>query len=813
MNDLQLAIRQWARRPLVAAAAILSLALGIGANTAIFTVLHGSILEPLPYTDPGRLVVLWETSASDDHRTLAPANFADWRRQTTAFESMAAYANAPGTLIGHGEPQRLRAASASGNLFEVLGVQAAVGRVMTAGDEGPGRPPAAVVTDGLARRLFGSPEAAIGATLMVDDVAFTAVGVLAAPIELPQALDKEIWLSGIDGLPRSEAFPQGLSSVRDSHFIRAVARLRPGVTLAEAQAQLTRVMDALGEQYPPTNAGLGARPGFLQDDLVGEVRPLVWILQAAVGVLLLIACANVAHLLLGQAATRQDELATRLALGAAPGRIVRQLLVETLVIAVPGGVAGVALAFAGIRALLLAAPANLPRLAEVGVDGTVLAFACVTTLLTAVVFGLAPALHAARASGRRMTPSARGAAGSSSVRRWHRAIAVGELALAQVLLVGAALLLVSFARATRVELGFQPSGRVAAEMSLRTGYVRTINERGDIDPTMKYRFVDRVLEQVAEGEGVRAVAAGFAAPLTGVPSRGVRIVGDPEPEPNQLPVAAFQVISPDYFKATGMTLAAGRAFSEDDRRDTPAVAIISQAFADKYFAGRNPIGRVLRFGGDRRHEIVGVVASARFESVEEAPEPTFYLPVRQNTERWSFMSLVVWSDRPSTVPALIRAAVREADPLQPISRIRSFDELLSASLAERRFNTWLLGLFALTALALAAIGAYGVMAFAVASRTREIGVRAALGARPADVAGLVLRQGAAISLVAAALGGVAALALARYMASLLYEVTARDPLTFGAATAVVVGVAMAAALGPARRAMRVDPMTAIRDVN
>ncbi len=811
MNDLRLAIRHAARRPLLSLAAILSLALGIGANTAIFTVLHGSVLQPLPYRQPNRVVAAWETTRGNPHRSLAPANFMDWRREATAFDGLAAFVNVPGTLIGQGEAQRLRAVSASANFFEVLGASAAVGRVTTSADDRPGSTPTAVITDGLARRLFGTPPAALNTTLVVDDVVYDVVGVLPAAFEMPMAPDAEIWLSGEGGLPRHPAFPGGLGIVRDSHFVRAIGRLANGHSRDEAQAQLTAVMTSLGERYPNTNAGLGVNLVPLQEEAVGDVRPLILLLQATVAVLLLIACANVAHLLLGQAAARQAELATRLALGADRGRIIRQLLVETLAIAVPGGAAGVLLAFAGIRALVLAAPADLPRLGEVAIDGTVLAFACGTTLVTSLIFGLGPAFHAARSTGQALASPARGVAGSRGVRRWHHLIAVGELALAQVLLAGAALLVVSFAHATRVDLGFAATDRVAAEMTLTSSYVQTVDADGRIDPGAKVRFAERVIDQVSRAPGVHAVAAGFTAPLGDPPNRGLRIEGDPEPPPNQQPDAGFQIITPDYFKATGMTMAAGRSLLDTDRADSPAVTVVNQAFVARYFAGRNPIGRVISFGGGHRHEIVGVVADARFGSVERPADPAFYLPLGQNDERWAQMAFIAWADPAAGAAALVRAAVHDADPQQPIARIRSFDSILSDALAARRFNTWLLGLFAATALVLAAIGAYGVLAFSVTSRTREIGVRTALGAGPADVIRMVLGQGLAIAGAASVLGLVVAAALSRYMASLLFGVPPRDPLTFAAVAALLALVAMAAVVAPARRALRVSPTEALRE--
>ncbi|MGE3491557.1 MAG: ABC transporter permease [Vicinamibacterales bacterium] len=811
MNDIRLGLRLCLRHPVLSLAAIFSLALGIGANTAIFTVLRGSILSPLPFTNPERLVGLWETSSTSDHRSLAPANFADWRRLTTSFEGMAAYGNASGTLIGQGEAQRLRAVSASANLFDVLGVEPMAGRRMTGSDDGPGRSPVAMVTEGLARRLFGSPAAATGTALTVDGVTYTVVGVLGAPLELPDATDVEIWLSGEGGLPRSEAFPNGMASVRDSHFIRAIGRVRPGVSLADAEAQLDRVMDVLATQFPASNAGLGARLVPLRDDIVGDARSLVWILQAAVAVLLLVACANVAHLLLAQAAARRSELATRMALGAPRGRIVRQLLLESLVIAVPGGVAGIVLAFGGIRALLLAAPADLPRLGEASIDGAVLAFACLLTLATTVVFGLAPAWHAGGAGTGGLTAGVRGDTGSRTARRWHGVIATAELALAQLLLVAAGLLVASLAHANRIELGFATEGRLAAELNLRRDYVKQISANGDIDPAMKIRFVERVLDTLSRGPGVRTAAAGFVAPMTGQSSRGVRIAGDPEPPPNQQPVAAFQIVTPGYFLATGMTMVAGRVFAPSDTLGSPAVAVINQAFADRYFEGRLPIGRVLVFGDNRRHEIVGVVADARFDSVERAAAPAFFLPLHQNVERWGSLSLVVWSDEPSLSAPLLRAAVREADPLQPISRLGTFDELVSRSLAARRFNTRVVTVFAATVLILAAIGIYGVVAFAVSSRTREIGLRGALGASPAGLLRMVVAQGLRLTAVASAAGILAAVALTRFMAAMLFNVAPTDPLTIAAVTVVLAGVAIAATLAPARRAMTVNPVEALRD--
>ncbi len=502
-------------------------------------------------------------------------------------------------------------------------------------------------------------------------------------------------------------------------------------------------------------------------------------------------------------------MAMRVALGADRRRIVRQLLIETLVLAVPGGVLGVALATVGTWALVAAAPANVPRLGEIHVNGTVLLFALAATFVTTVIFGLGPAVQAARTASDSLGQAGPRVAGARGVRRWHHALVVTELALAQMLLVGAALLLVSFSRATHVDLGFAVEGRVAAELNLAPEYVRPLGEDGRIDPGKKIRFIDHVVERMSRERGVRAVAAAFTAPLTGAPNRGVRIEGDPEPKPEDQPSGAFQIITRDFFRAAGIPMVAGRAFTENDRANAPPVVIVNRAFVDQYFPGRDPIGHVLRFGGDRRHEIVGVVADARYRAVEEPADPTFYLPLEQNDERWPFLSFIVWSDG-AAIPAL-RTAIRDADPQQPISRIRSVDEILSQSMAGRRFNTWLVGLFAGAAVLLAAIGTYGVMALAVSTRTRELGVRAALGAGPGTLVRLVLGQGLALSLVATALGLGAALAVTRFMASMLFGVTPGDPWTFGGVAVLLTTVAAAATVIPARRAMRISPTIALRD--
>jgi predicted permease len=811
------ALRLWRRQPVLAFAAIVSLALGIGANTAIFSVLNAVVLRPLPFPNADRLVMAWETSADNPERWVAPANFLDWVRDARSFESLAAFDSFAANLTGRGEPERLRAAGASGTFFTTLGVQAGIGRALIPADDEPGAAPAAVLTHGLAERLFGTAAAATGQELVLDGRAHAIVGVLPADFSMPVMADIEVWVASDRGIPRSFPFPGDITTVRDSHLLFVVGRLVPGVTAASAGDELGAIMARLARAYPDTNEGLGAHVVPLHEQVAGRVRPLMLLLQLAVTLMLAIACANVASLILGQAAGRQTELATRVALGARRGRLVRQLLAETLVIAVPGGVLGLLIALWGLDALVGLAPASLPRVREVHLDATVLTFTVLLTLTTAVLFGLGPALSSASRSMADATRQGTRVAGDRAVRRWHQVMAVGELALAQVLLVGAGLLLASFLAAQHVDLGFVPEGRIAADLSLVASRYLQPRPGGApdefrIDTEPKRQLVRQVLARLTATPGVRAASAAFTPPLAGAPNRGVQIEGQPARSGAQGPSADFQVITPDYFRAMGMTLVRGRAFTDADRDGAPPVMVVSQGFADRYFPDLDPLGRTVMFGGNLRHEIVGVVADARYRALEQAADPTFYIPFDQNDERWPFLSFLVWHDAPSsTIASAIRAAVRDEDPDQPIARIRTFDELLETGLAPRRFNTLLLGLFALTALVLAAVGTFGVMAFAVASRTRELGVRSALGATPADLRRMVLGQGLWLSGLAVALGLLAAALATRGMASMLFEVKPGDPLTYAAVAATLSLVALVATWLPARGATRVDPIKALRE--
>jgi putative ABC transport system permease protein len=813
LSDLRLGVRMLRRRPVVAIGAILSLALGIGANTAIFSVLHRVVLSPLPYHAPDDLTVVWETSAENDERWVAPANFMDWRRETTSFASLAAFDDFRPTLL-LSEPEVVRAVSASGNYFSILGATAAVGRTLVPEDETPAAPAVAVLSDSLWQRAFSGSQDAIGRTVTLDGRSYTIVGIMPAAFEAPlQTGPIDLWVSGDRGVPRTFPFGGDVTAVRDSHIITVIGRLRTGVSREVAQQELTLLMQQLAQRHPDTNTGLGANVKPLHAQVVGDVSRLVILLQVAVALMLLIACANVAHLLLGQAVTRRTEMATRVALGAGRSRLVRQLFVETLVIAIPGGFFGLLLANLGLNLLVSAAPQGLPRVNEIAIDQTVLFFTLLVTMTTAMVFGLGPSWQLSRDTGIAQSQSTTRVSGARGVRRWHHAIVIVELAGAHVLLIGAALLVNSLLAAQAVPLGFTTEGRVAADLNLAPDrYLLRTGDTGTIDVTAKLQFVDRVLSRVRQSPGVRFASASFTSPLTGAPNRGIAIEGRPNNNQATGDNADFQVITPDFFRTVGATLLRGRHFADTDTADTPSVVIVNQALVDTYFGTQHPIGRRIRFGGHLDHEIVGVVSDMRYRGVESPADPTFYLPITQNVERWPFLSFAVWTEGDERAAlAALRAAIREADPNQPVVRIRSFDEIVSTATAARRFNTTLVSAFAITALLLAAIGTYGVMAFSVSVRTRELGVRAALGATPGGLTRLVLRGGVMVTAVAVALGLLGSLLGARVLRTMLFGVTPHDPATFATVAASLFIVALVAVWVPTRRVIASDPVRSLRD--
>lgn len=796
----------------MAAAAIASIALGIGATTAIFGVVRHVLLAPLPYAEPDRLVMLWETAPDNPARWVAPANFLDWQRaMAPAVTAMAAFDGVSVALTGGGEAERVRGVSASGTFFTTLGQPVAEGRALTPDDDRAGAPCVAVLSAGFRARRFAGVRA-LGAPLVLDGRPCTVVGVLPDAFQFALQPRAEIWINSDRGVPRSYPFPGDITAVRDAHLLFVVARLAPGVAPETAEVQLQTVAARLASTYPATNAGLGARVMPMHEAVVGDVRSLLWLLQAAVVMLLLVAIANVAHLLIGRAARRQHEVAVRLSLGAGRGDLARQLFAEALAYAMPGGLVGVLLAAWGVRLLVAFAPATLPRVQEIAIDPMVLGVAAALTLLSALLVGLAPL------AGSGLRPAATLSAGSVRIvgggplRRWHRGLVVAELALAQVVVVGAWLLATSLAAANRVELGYETDGRVAADLSLAADRYR--QPATDATPGAATapiaRFVTAVLDEVGGRPGVRAVAAAFTAPLSGAPNRGVHVAGDPAPAPGDRSDADFQVVTPRFFEALGIPLRSGRVLAAHDDFRAPPVAVINESFAARYFAGRSPLGHVLEFGG-HRHEIVGVVGDTRYRRVETAPYPTFYVPLAQNDDAWPFLAFVVWADgSPAVAMTAVRDAVRRADPAQPISTVRPLDGAVSEALAGRRFNTTLFLLFAVATIGLAIVGAYGVTAALAAARVREFSIRAALGASGRRLEAHIFGETALLAAIASAVGVVAAWLAGRGLDALLFGVTARAPVQLALAVVTVTLAALVAAWPAARRVGRTQPMEALR---
>ena len=814
MRDLLFGFRQWRRAPALGAAAILSIGLGVGATTAIFGVVRHVLVRPLPFAEPDRLVMAWETSPDNPARWVAPANFLDWRRDSAhVFAALAAFDSYSAALTGGPAAERVRGISASGNFFATLGQAPAEGRLLEPDDDRPGAPCVAVLSAGLRARRFGGAIPPLGATLALDGRPCAVVGVLPASFTFALQPAADLWTNGDRGVPRAFPFPGDLTAVRDSHLLFVLGRLRPGVTPAAAERELQAVMTRLAVAFPDTNAGLGAHVETLQAAVVGDVRPVLILLQVTVVVLLLVAAANVAHLLLGQVAARRRELAVRAALGAGRAVLVRQLLGEALALAVPGALVGLLLAAWGLKALVALAPPTVPRLAEVAVDPAVLGFGLLLTCATTLAFALVPALgasapavapllaHGARVSGRRHAG-------------WHRALVVGELALAHLLVVAALLLAASLLAATRVDLGFAANARLTAQLTLsRDPYLQPLPGGAEFTatPGRRQQLIDTVLARMAGTPGVRAVAASFTAPLGGAPNRGVRVEGAPEPPRGQEPDADFQAITPAYFHTLGIAFTEGRAFTAADDARAPAVAIVNRAFVTRYLGGRSPLNRVVRFGGSRRHQIVGVVGDTRNRQIERAAEPAIFVPFPQNDEGWPYLAVTVWSagDPGALAPAL-RAAFAAADPNQPLSSVRSVEDLLAEQLAPRRFTTRLVTLFGLLALVLATIGAYGVLALSVAARQRDLAVSSALGASAARLRALVLGEALLLVALATGVGLALALAASRLGQSLLFQVSSTNPTLLASAAAAVAVPALIAAWLPAARAARTQPIDALR---
>ena len=796
--DLRLGVRSLRRTPAVTGAALITVALAVGATTLIWAVVDSVLLRPLPYEKPERLVQVWESHPEKgSHVVVSRGNYLDWVERNRVFESLGAYMVGFGMgLTGDGPPVQVSAAEVTPSLLRLLGVGADTGRTFVASEGEPGQDDAVLLSDGFWRQRFGGDPGIVGRTLTLDGSPYRVVGVMPRGFDLPSR-ETDVWL------PMS--FPPAYYEQREAHTLHVIGRLKDGISPAAADADMDRLEAGLGEEHPEDVAGWEVQVVPLREERVGDVRPALLILLGAVGVLLAAACFNVVNLLLARGTARTGEVAVRSALGANRGRLVRQLLTESLLLAAAGGALGAVLAFAGLEVLRGALAAQIPRLAEAAIDPRVLAFTAGLSLLVGAAVGALPAIRDSRADLRRgLSGESLGVVSAGERDRLRQGLVAVQVALAVVLLTGSGLLVRSFLELRNVDAGFDPEGLLAVSLNLPS--------QGYPDTPDHTRFYEELVRRLARIPAVRSAAATSEPPILGYRmSRTPELegaAGEWQGEPPE-----HRIVTDEYFRTMGIQLLGGRTFERSDRPDTPPVLVVNEAAAHLLWPGQDPVGRRLRFDPEQPwHEVVGVVGDTRQEGLEAAAAPAIYAPLRQKSWRWmTWMTVVVRTDGdPMGLADLVREQVWDIDPNLPMLEIRTVDGLFADSRARRRFNTLLLSLFAGFALILGSVGLYGVMSFAVARRTRELGIRMALGAPRRSVAGLVLRRGAILTAFGLALGTAATLALSATMTSLLFGVGPYDPVTFAGVAALLGAVSLAACLLPARRASRVSPTTALR---
>ena len=801
LQDLRFGARMLMKQPGFTLIAVLTLALGIGANTAIFSVVNAVLLQPLPYPQSGRLVMVWErvqqSHYQNDRNAPAPGNFADWGNGNTSFKDMAAISSRNFNLTGDGEPLRIQGAAVSASFFSVLRIDPALGRLFTAEEDRPGATRVVALSYKLWKSRFGEDPQIFGKTIRLDGESYTVLGVMPPAFHFPDP-DDEVWIPLALG-------PAELAN-HGSHNLLVIARLKDGVSLTQAQTELTGIAEAMTAQYPSTNTGVGVNLVPLHEQVVGDVKPALLVLLAATGFILLIVCANVANLLLARAAGRRRELAIRLALGAGRSRVVRQLLTESVLLALVGGVLALALAYAAVEALRTISPPDLPRVTEIGVKGSALAFSIVISALTGLVFGIAPALQASRQDlhGSLREGTRDSAPGSRAGMR--ELLVAGEIALGVIVLVGAGLLLRSFVRLGEVRLGFQPQNVLTQSVLLRGANYATASQRAI--------FYQRAIQRIESLPGVKSVAAVSSIPLINARNRaGFTIEGRAPLSPGQLPFSVYRIVTPGYFHTMQIGLLSGRDFSWTDIPETQQVIIINQAMASAYWPNEDALGKRIKLGSLNSNmpwlTVAGIVEDVReFDSITQ-PLPTLYLPAPQSQRDLQYLVARTSQDPLSLAPA-VRNAIWEIDKYLPVSLVRSMESVRGASTASHRFNAILMSLFACLGLVLATTGVYGVTAYSVSQRTHEIGVRMALGARGRDILKLVIRQGLASLLIGVATGLAGAGVATRLLKTLLFEVSATDPVTFASIPLLLAAVALLACWIPARRATKVDPLTALR---
>jgi putative ABC transport system permease protein len=791
-TDVRYGLRGLSKRPVFTAIALLTLALGIGVNTAIFSVVNAVLLRPLPYESPGQLVRLWSdrSGARTDQNEFSPAEITDFRDQLTTFEAVGLFdIGLSANLTGGTQPERVNGSEASPELFDVLRVRPVLGRTFLPEETEVKQSKVMLISEGLWRRRFGADPNLAGRMVQLDGESFTVVGVLPQSFKFPEKVD--LWL------PFSFTAEEWKTD-RQHSYVQAVGRLKPGATVDQAKADVETIRQRLAPSFSASRQNWGITLVPMHEQVVGKIGATLWILFGAVGLVLLIACVNVANLLLARTADRQKELAIRVALGASRGRVIRQLLFESVWLALLGGGAGVLLALWITRFFSTSLLDSLPRAEEVAVDGWVLLFTLAASLLTAFIFGLAPALQGSNPNVNEALKDTGQRSATGSRRGLKNLLVVSEIALSLVLLVGAGLLVKSFLHVQNVKAGFDARNVLTMEVTLpRIQYPKTAEQSA---------FVEQALQRIQGLPGVKSAAATINLPLVGTWAMGYAVVGH-QNQPKQ--VADNSNITPQYFQTMGIPVVQGRDFSSSDSEGSQPVIIINEAFARRHFANENPLGQVINAG--QKRVVVGVVGDVKPRGLELESRPQIYLPYAQKPTIASFLTFTIRTEQePLSLAAAVQQQIESLDKNLPVANIRTMDQIVSMSLEQRRLIMTLFSGFAVIAVLLAAIGVYGVVSYSVTQRTRELGIRVALGAQWSDVLRLILKQGMVLAAIGVVVGVSAALLLTRLMRSLLFQVGATDSGTFLLTAAGLMAVVLLACYIPARRATKVDPLEALR---
>jgi len=801
IKDIRYGVRSLLKRPGFTAIAVITLALGIGGSTTIFTVVNAALLRGLPYKSPDRLYHLFERTPQKEfsQREFSYPDYQDYQ-QNNVLEGLAGYSGGGAILTGRGEPQRIAAPAATANFFSVLGVEPVIGRTFQPGDDKPGAPRVTVLTYGMWQRQFGGNAGILGQSLTLNGDSYTVVGVLPASFQFALRT-ADLW--------RPYQPSEAQLTRRFLHGTNLIGRLKPGVTLAQAEAELGAIARRIEQDNKDSHAGTGLRMVPLQEQIVGQVKPILVVLLAAVGFVLLIACANVASLLLTRSLGRQKEVAIRAALGASRARVIRQLLTESTLLGLAGGVAGLLIAYWGVGALVAVLPDSqlsaLPFLKSLSIDSSILAFSFGLSLLTGIVFGLAPALQSTRLDlNEVLKEGGRNTAGGAG-HRLRSALVMTEIALAVVLLVGAGLMMKSLLHLLQTNVGFNPDNVLTMTVSLPAAKYTDANQQ--------VNFFEQLTERVRSLPGVSGAGTVDRLPLQ--PGNTTRFIveGDPVPPPGQETEANLRVVDESYFQTLGVPIVAGRMFDSRDKEGAPGVVLIGKTTADKVFAGRDPVGRRIKYPSVQSEPdlIVGVVADVKIAGLDDAVRPVLYYPYRQSASTTTNLVIRTSSD-PAALTAAVRSEISRLEPEVAVFNVSPMDQLISNSPAVflRRFPALIIGIFAGVALLLASIGIYGVVSYSVSQQTHYIGVRMALGAQTSDIMKMVLKQGLILTLLGVGVGVVAALGLMRLLRSLLFQVQTNDASTFAIVTGALIVVSLLACYVPARRATKVDPLEALR---